>query len=178
MKSNLPQEPTTKPFKIIRTLRKTDKGIEYWVAVLNGYLSAISHINDAVGYRHGYFADLIYLEGLDPKQAIGQYLKQKSPALEEIDLRKEKALIEEYVFHNFLLGKEYEVSEETNFILEQFRWHIQEYISLTADHGLEKTRYLYENRSDDQSFTGIFIHIKELVLVLNFQWRVEQINSN
>ncbi|WP_196161522.1 hypothetical protein [Reinekea sp. G2M2-21] len=136
-------------------------------------MSAISHVNDAIGHRHGFWADLIYLEGMDPKLAINEYIDDSNPKVSEIDLRIEMEQIEEYVFHNFLLGKDYEDSRETYFILEQFRWHIQEYVSLAAEHGSETNRWLYRVDTDSQSTAAVFVHIKEYVLVMNFHWRVE-----
>ncbi|WIO73503.1 hypothetical protein QP938_09345 [Porticoccaceae bacterium LTM1] len=160
----------------MKTLGNAKKDIEYWVAELNGYMSAVSHVNDAVGFRHGFWADLIYLEGVEPLQAIRNYIDDPNPKINEIDSQVETQQIREFVFHNFLLGKEFQESEETNFILNQFIWHIQDYISLASGFRVGLNRWLYRCDSDDQSSASIFIHIKGYIAVMNFHWRIEHVD--
>ncbi|MFL1485099.1 hypothetical protein [Marinobacter sp. LN3S78] len=160
----------------MKTLSGTDTSIEYWVAELNGYLSAVSHLNDAVGYRHGFYSDLIYLGDLCPLAAINQYVGKSCDDIVEIDLKVEAQQIEKYVLNNFSRGNGVAEDQRTNFVLEQFRWHIQEYVSLAAGYGPEKNRWLLREESERSSKSSLFVQIDGYILVMVFHWRIDDVD--
>ncbi len=160
----------------MKTLRQS-LGVEKYVSELNGYLSAVSHFNDTFGYRHGFFADLIYLDEKPIFETIREYLEKDSLDLQEIGLKEERIIIEKFIYNNFLLGEKVDVSKNISFIKEQLIWHIQEYIGLAAIDKKEEKRWAYYSKEKDNETSIVFVKIEEHLVVMWFHFRKEDVNT-
>ena len=75
--------------------------ISKYIVELNGYLSAISDLNDQVGHRHGYYSSYKKIGESDPVAYIrAKFGEQAFVNLQESDLRKENSLIKSYALCN------------------------------------------------------------------------------
>jgi len=150
------------------------QNIHKWCGVLNGYLTAISHLNDNVGFRHGFFAELIPTNSEDSGATIKGYLNDPDFKQRKIGLREEQKIIEKYVMHNFLFGQEGIDSKNISFIKEQFTWHIQEYLSFIEIDTPEMGKWEYSKASEKDETTLIFTNYGSWILVMNFHFRIEK----
>lgn len=160
----------------MKTLRKTIN-IEKYISELNGYLAAAGHLNDAVGYRHGFFADLIWLDGRSVRSAIREYIGKEPITLQETDIGGEERIIEKYIFNNFLLGEKIEDTKNISFVKEQLRWHIQDYIEIAALNLKEGCRWVYHEKEENKEITTIFIKIGDHLAVMSFGIRKEDLEK-
>ncbi len=105
-----------------------------YVGQLSGYLDAVSHLNDYFDQRHGFRA--VSIEGhrsieaeLDEK--LGLKNAQVQPIANHLEVIKLfSRMVRQNVFRNFLLGESLQNEGKENFIKEQLRWHIGDYIAL------------------------------------------------
>ena len=151
--------------------------MEKHISELNGYLSAVSHLNDQQGYRHGFSADLIKTKSKSPTEAIGEYLKNESPKLEEMHIREEREIIEYYTFNNFLFNECNPSKKTLSFIREKIRWHIQEYFTIVEQSETELAKYKFTQEDHESKTTYIFTVYEEKIVIMIFHFRHEEIHT-
>lgn len=106
-----------------------------WVNRLDGYLSAVSHLNDRIGSRHFFFAFALpnnlnniiefLINRFDDKNIEIQKLESYSKSI-----RVFSDMVQRNIFINFLLGDRLHEVEKENFIKEQLIWHVEDYITM------------------------------------------------
>ena len=150
--------------------------LEKYISELKGYLVAISHLNDCPETRHGFYADLIYLHDIEPKEAAEKFINYGNIEFSSINLRDELKIINKYIFHNFMLGIPLDESDKLNFIKEQLGWHIQDYITIGTQEFEVINRFAYTQETPVGQTTHIFTHIEKYLIVMAFKyWEVQSV---
>jgi hypothetical protein len=100
------------------------------VSELNGFLNALRLLNDEVGFRHGFFADLVRLGSNTPQDVVRRYFKSPALPIEEVDSRQAGAVVERFIFNNYSPdeGKEGRMPG----ISEQLIYYFHYYLELAA----------------------------------------------
>ncbi|PTQ68185.1 hypothetical protein [Pseudomonas sp. GV071] len=103
--------------------------VEKYVNEMNGYLRAVSDLNDQVGFRHGYFAD--YAIGSTDTIGVIRYKLGDAAAdnLVESNLRSEGALIRSFALRNAAGAEQMDAASRRPGLSETILWRVQEYLS-------------------------------------------------
>jgi hypothetical protein len=106
-----------------------------WVNRLDGYLSAVAHLNDRVGERHFFFANVLPVGVKDLSEFLIQNFNDEFIEISEIDnhrksIRMFSEMVQRNIFKNFFLGASLPDLDKENFIKEQLKWHIEDYITM------------------------------------------------
>ncbi len=143
-----------------------------YVAELNGYLLAISHLNDEVGWRHGFSAKCVELLGRNSLSVAKELVGDSNVTLEATDARGELSIIKRNVFRNFMFGNV--VEDGVGFIKEQIVWHIQDYVSLVVgDEINDSKRWFCSVLSGEALEEFVFVENNDRLLMLVFRNKKE-----
>ena len=149
--------------------------LEKYISELNGYLSAVSHLNDAIGFRHGFYADIIYLDNRSIHDAVEEYTNITQIELKELNLRDELRIIKKYIFNNFMLGETLSDSKNISFIKEQLGWHIQDYVDIGTQTLKVEKRLTFTQTEEAGETTFIFIKVGNNLIVICFRVKREKV---
>lgn len=152
--------------------------VKKYITELRGYLAALSHLNDQIGYRHGFSADLVSLNGRDAISVAKEYLEDSAAEFAELSLREETEIITKYIFNNFNLGAKMHDVEKLNFIKEQFVWHIQDYFTLVELDVKLSGRWVHRSKDDNNDICNIFYQFGDQLALMSFGIRKEKGKSN
>lgn len=163
----------------------TETNLSSWVCRLDGYLSAVSHLNDRVGGRHFFFAFELpeNLENL--REFLINHFKDEYININKIhncidSVRVFSDLVTRNIFKNLFFGDSLSSRENENFIKTQLSWHIEDYITvLETESNLEPECWLVTHSQElesetesmvfkfgDFSFIVVFSHCKQLDVIL------------
>jgi len=102
-----------------------------YIAELNGYLNAISDLNDQVGFRHGYFAGIKKIGALDPVDRIeSMFGAEAVENLRSSNRRDECNLIKSYALCNAAGADQMDSKARKPSLTETIVWRIQQYLNL------------------------------------------------
>jgi hypothetical protein len=102
--------------------------VEQYVCELNGYLRAVSDLNDQVGFRHGYFAEC-QIRNEDPVAIIrSKFGDSAAENLTESNLRSEGHLIRSFALPNAAGAEQMDAASRMPGLSETIKWRVQEYL--------------------------------------------------
>lgn len=151
--------------------------IRKYISELNGYLRAISDLNDQVGFRHGYYASYKPIIGADIFNFIETKFGQEAIAnLEKSDLRNENKIIAHYALCNAQGARSLNTNDRNPRLIETIVWRIQDYLSFNDYFGEKITeRWTTKFRMNSNSYEAIFISTNKHFIWIVFATRKEEI---
>ena len=147
------------------------------ISELNGYLRAISDLNDQVGFRHGYYASYKLITEVNVFDFIDTKFGQEALAnLEKSDLRRESKIIAHYALCNAEGARFLDANNRNPKFTEAIVWRIQDYLSFDDYFGEKITgRWATKFWINNNNCEAIFISTTKYFIWVIFATRKKEI---